>query len=313
MRSEWIGVAVAGGLAAFDLALFAWVGLDVAGLATTLAGVMTLGSFVVGYAALGYVGGRLWTARQRARADKARIQAQLEALEEGRARLAQAEKLAALGRLAAGIAHEVRNPLGVIRASASMVQEAFDRGTDDHRACDLIRDEIDRLDGLIAALLTFAKPTRMSLGETAVEPVVARAATLAAEARAALSVKTDVRAGAVRADADLLTQVLLGLVVNAAEAGAATVEIRATEEGDALRLEVADDGPGVAEEDVPTLFEPFFTTKDTGTGLGLSMALRIVEAHGGTLDVDAKGGLAGGARFVLSLPAGGPAQRVEAA
>lgn len=313
MRWEWIGLAAASGLAAVDLALFAWVGLDVGGLSRTAAGAMVLGSFVVGYAALGWVGGKLWSARQRARADRARIQAQLEALEDSRARLAQAEKLAALGRLAAGIAHEVRNPLGVIRASASMVQEAFDRGSDDHRACDLIRDEIDRLDGLIAALLTFAKPTRMTLGETEVGPVVERAAALAEEATGGLSVRRDVAPLTVRADADLLVQVLLGLVVNAAEAGARAVTITAAEGEGVLRVEVADDGPGIEDADLPRLFEPFFTTKETGTGLGLSMALRIVEAHGGGIDVAPRGGIEGGARFVVTLPAAGPSRAVEAA
>lgn len=315
-RWDIVGLVVGLATSALDLWVFAWVGSDLSVLYETTPGNLALGSFVVGYGLVGGVSGRLYMARQRSRADAARIEAQLEALEDSRLQLAQSEKLAALGRLAAGIAHEVRNPLGVIRASASMVQDAFDGGTEDHRACELIVDEIDRLDGLIGALLAFARPARMELSPTELRPVVERAATLAAEARD-VAVETDVDADViVRADGDLLTQVVLGLVVNAAEAGASRVGVRAGREGAAVELTVADDGSGIADEDEPRLFEPFFTTKDTGTGLGLSMATRIVEAHGGQIAVRRGAGLGEGGRgacFALTLPVDGPAVVTEAA
>ena len=327
-RWDIFGAVLGGVTAVLDLWLFEWVGLDVRGLVGSIGGTTVLGSFVVGYAALGFALGRLFIARQRARADARRIGDQLRALEESRARLASNEKLAALGRLAAGIAHEVRNPLGVIRASASLVEESLDRGSDDQRACELIRDEIDRLDGLIGALLAFAKPARMALAEIEVEPVIAHAIRLATESlgNGSLSPGSERRSFGVnarleldrpvRADGDLLTQLVLGLLVNAAEAGAGAAEVRASRHGDRLRVEVADDGPGVDANDASKIFEPFFTTKPTGTGLGLPMALRIAEAHGGTLELAPGRGLreggAGGC-FSFELPLGGPAIAAEAA
>lgn len=294
----------------FDLWMFGEYGLDVAGLTHHAVGWFVLGGFVLGYTGLGFALGRLWMARSRALEDAAQIKRQLEALEESRAQLVQSEKLAALGRLAAGIAHEVRNPLGVIRASASMVQEGFDAGTDDHRACELITTEIDRLDGLIGALLAYAKPARMTLSQTTLAPLIERAAKLARETRP-LEIVHEAADSELRADPDLVTQLLLGLFVNASEAGAGRIEVRTDERGGALSIDVADDGPGVPEDERAHVFEPFFTTKASGTGLGLSMAARIVEAHGGGIAVDASP--LGGACFTVTLPLEGPAALTEAA
>lgn len=298
MQKRWdlVGGAIGLGVACFDLWMFGLFGLDVAGLAAAPTGWAVLGGFASGYAAAGFVIGRLIIAR-------ARIRAQMRALEENRARLVQNEKLAALGRLAAGIAHEVRNPLGVIRASASMVEEAFEEGSDDRRACAFIREEIDRLDGLIGALLAFAKPARMTMGTVALPALIERATKLA-------SIEVERRIEGplpeLRADADLLTQLLFGLLVNAAEAGAKHVEVRARKDESGVAIDVADDGPGIDGENVERVLEPFFTTKASGTGLGLAMAARIVEAHGGTIEVQGKHAR-GGACFVIKLPAEGPA------
>ncbi len=316
-RWDWIGGALGLTTSAVDLWMFGGWGLDLAGLRGSPLGWAILASFVVGYTALGFALGRLYMARARALADAARIQRQLDLLEQRRAELAQSEKLAAIGRLAAGIAHEVRNPLGVIRASASIVREGLDEGTEDHRACELIEDEIDRLDGLIGALLAFARPARLTVAPTALGPVFDRAVALARESTALEVEVPDVPAQAaeastVQADADLLTQLVLGLLVNASEAGARRAEVRASMDPERARLEVADDGPGVEEEVRGRVFEPFFTTKASGTGLGLAMAQRIVEAHGGRIAVDADPAL-GGARFMVELPRGGPAALTEAA
>lgn len=315
-RWDVIGLFVGIAISAFDLGVFALAGLDVASLASSAVGWMVLGGFVSGYGLLGWASGRLLMARQRSKADAEQIQAQLEALEEGRAELAQSEKLAALGRLAAGIAHEVRNPLGVIRASASMVQESFDEGTDDHRACGMITDEIDRLDGLIGALLAFARPAPMKLSQTSLSAVVRRAMTLAMEARDVHVDADAVPDESLRADGDLLTQLLFGFFVNAAEAGARTVAVRSARAGSEITLEIADDGAGIALEDEARVFEPFFTTKDTGTGLGLPMAARIVGAHGGHIEIVQGRGLGErgrGACFAIHLPISGPAHLTEAA
>src|SRR5262249_11940369 len=132
-------------------------------------------------AALGYVIGKLLEARTQAREDARTIAAQLHALETSQRAALQNEKLAAIGRLAAGIAHEVRNPLGVIRASASMVREHFTTTDEAYRACEFIREEIDRLNGFITSLLTFSRPAELRLQPVAIEQVVDRALQLTGE------------------------------------------------------------------------------------------------------------------------------------
>ncbi|MGE0788484.1 MAG: sensor histidine kinase [Sandaracinaceae bacterium] len=310
LRWDLIGAGLLFVTSLVDLVMFEAFDLDVAALGAGWIGRAVLASFVGGYAVLGFALGRLWMARERAIADAARIADQHAELDASQQKLAHAEKLAALGRLSASIAHEVRNPLGVIRASLSMVQDNFDAGTDDHRACELAVDEIDRLDGLIGALLAFAKPTKLAASEVALDPLIERAATVARET-VALEVARKGTDRTLRADPDLLTQLVLGLLINAGQAGARRAEVRARSDGDAIWLEVGDDGPGIAADAAGHVFEPFFTTKAKGTGLGLPMALRIAEAHGGSIEVGHDDAM-GGARFVVRLPASGASARAAA-
>jgi signal transduction histidine kinase len=316
VRWDWIGLVAGGALGLLDaLALPALGGeFVIAGRNATLPIVLL---FSGSFAALGFATGRLALARSRAREAEATIRAQLEALEKAQSRVIQQEKLAALGRVAAGIAHEVRNPLGVIRASASMLEERFEPAEDAGRACRFIVEEIDRLNGLITALLTFARPAQPRLGSVALEKVVDRALQLASdEVRARhLDLVCEVRGvlPEVRADADLLAQVVYGLVVNAAERlpERGRIELRLTGDRDFASIEVADSGEGVDAALSDQIFEPFFTTKAGGTGLGLAMAERIVEAHAGRLELapGAGAGDAGaGACFRVVLPTGGPAE-----
>ncbi len=263
------------------------------------------------FAALCFAIGHFADARARARSDAETIRHQLRALEATQRIAIQNEKLAAVGRVAAGVAHEVRNPLGVIRASASMVQESFDRDDEAHRACQFICEEIDRLNALITALLTFSRPAEPRLRQTSVEKIVDRAVHLAsdelARRRIDLFRESAGPAPEVQADPDLLSQVVFGLVTNAAEAVDRDGRVAVRCEGDAggVRIEVADSGPGVAPGDASHVFEPFFTTKPTGTGLGLAMTARIVEAHGGRIAVlHGRGAGEGGAGacFRIELP-----------
>lgn len=304
-----LGAGLVSGL--FDLGLFWLLGERFHfSQAVAVAGVTCL--FAATTAALGYFIGRLLRARRRERADRETIAAQLVALEASQRQAMLNEKLAAIGRLAAGIAHEVRNPLGVIRASAKMVQEGFVPSDDAHRACQFICEEIDRLNGLITSLLNFARPARLRVQRVQLDVVFERALTLAAEQLSRQNVQA-IREGAtpleLDADPDLLSQVLLGLITNAAEAielpAGGRIALRVATTADEVRVEIADSGPGLSEEQKQRVFEPFFTTKPKGTGLGLAMALRIVEAHRGVLQaVEGRGaGPSGtGACFELRLP-----------
>ena len=289
-RLRWwgLGLGAVGGV--LDTALFLSLGIDFTVAGRDLTG-WVAGYLAVSFAGILYVVGSLMDARAQARRDTATIAEQMRSLEASQRHARQNEKLAAIGRLAAGIAHEVRNPLGVIRASASMVQESFDRDDEAFCACEFICAEIDRLNGLITSLLTFARPSEPRLQQVALEKVVDRALQIAADALRARGVdvvqRADGFAPEVSADPDLLAQVVLGLVTNAGEAMEAggRIEVRVSADREAACIEVADSGPGISFEDAERVFEPFFTTKATGTGLGLAMSARIVEAHEGHIEV----------------------------
>ncbi len=245
--------------------------------------------FGVSYAVLGYLGGHLIDARRR-------IRQQYEALQVSQARTLQLEKLASIGRLAAGVAHEVRNPLAVIRSSTSLLLESLDEEDPSaETAGRFIEEEIDRLDAFIGALLDFSRPVEPSRVEVEVSRIAEHVGRLAEGA-----IEVEVGSGVVAVDRDQIVQLLFALVVNAREV-AERVRLRAFAAADGACFEVEDDGPGIAAEDAGRIFEPFFTTKGAqGTGLGLPMAARIAEAHEAQLEL-VEGEL-GGACFRLTIP-----------
>jgi signal transduction histidine kinase len=217
-------------------------------------------------------------------------------------RLVQSEKLAGIGRLAAGVAHEINNPLAVILGYANLLQ----RGATGRLAEDLriIEDESLRAREIVEGLLDLSRP----LG-TAAEPVDLRAlcdevaGRLLATGR--LGGATVAVSGAARVEGhpQKLRQVVLNLVMNGAEAAGpgGRVQVGLAQLPGGAELVVQDSGPGLSAEASGKLFEPFFTTKPAGTGLGLAVSLGIVQAHGGTLEGDSPPG--GGARFTVRLPA----------
>jgi len=246
------------------------------------------------YALLGWALGRLVRARST-------IAAQLAELEASRQRVVQAEKLAALGRVSAALAHEIRNPLGVMKSSAALIRDGV--GEADQAPCDFIVEECDRLNALVTGLLAFARPEPLELGDVALVDVVASALRQAEEVASARSVAVEQSgvAGSVRGDSALLAQLVANLVVNAVQAAAGRVELRV----DGGVVEVADDGPGVSNEQRETLFEPFVTGRAGGTGLGLATSARIAAAHGASLELMDGRGLGPGGRgacFRLELP-----------
>jgi two-component system sensor histidine kinase HydH len=306
-RWRWYG-ATAGLLTGLgDALLLKWLGVGFAingRDATLLVGMY----FGLSFAALGFLLGVVFAAQRRGQRAAAVIREQMDAISMTRARLAQSEKLAALGQLAAAIAHEVRNPLAVIRSAAQDLGDAIpasDAGA--RRASTFITAEIDRLNNVVTSLLGFARPLQVQPGAVAVRDLLDRALLLAREELAAKQVHVQRSEAAdlppVTADPDLMSQVLLGLLANASEAvpvgGEVTVQARAV--GAAVEIDVADSGPGIPAELRERIFEPFFTTRTRGTGLGLAIARQIVTAHVGTIEVGERTG--GGARFTVRLPA----------
>jgi signal transduction histidine kinase len=222
-------------------------------------------------------------------------------------RTMRAERLAAVGTLAAGLAHEVRNPLNSASLQLAVLERRLERGETGEKATmitRIIKGEIDRLDRLVREFLAFAKPTPLDPRPVDLPQLLAgTAALIAPEAEAArIAVKVDADAALPRAagDAERLRQVLLNLTRNAVEAmqerGGALI-LRARGRGDLVEIEVEDDGPGFPDE-LP-VFDAFFTTKDQGTGLGLSLAHRIIADHGGTIAVSSRPGRT---CFTFTLP-----------
>lgn len=304
---RWWGFAtgIAVGLGDLALTLLLGIRFEMNGLDVTLAALALYGGT---FAAAGFLFGLVLEARRRDRRAAAIIAAQMETVAATRARLAQSEKLAALGQLAAAIAHEVRNALGIIRSAAQGLNEGLPAGdADAQRACSFITAEIDRLGSVVSSLLSFARPPRLAPRAVAVDALFDQALLLARQDLDAKDIRV-VRAGAsslpdVSADSDLIVQVLLGLLANAADVVPRGGEVRlgARADGDGLvEIDVADSGPGVPEELRGRIFEPFFTTRDKGTGLGLAVARQIVEAHAGRIEVAERPG--GGALFRIALP-----------
>ncbi len=225
-----------------------------------------------------------------------------EALRTHQEQLVQHEKLAGIGRLAAGVAHEINNPLGVILGYVRLLQ----RKAEGSLAEDLnvVEEEAVRCQEIVEGLLDLARPGRVAVERVALrevcDEVVAR---LQETSRlGGVQVRVEGEASAC-AHPQRVRQVLFNLVKNAAEAagpgGRVEVRIEARTEGGAS-VAVSDSGPGVKPEDRPRLFEPFFTTKNSGTGLGLAVSQAIAHAHNGRIEADA--GPLGGARFTLHLP-----------
>ncbi|MCB9797148.1 MAG: hypothetical protein H6741_31055 [Alphaproteobacteria bacterium] len=255
----------------------------------------TMALFSATFGAFGFMMGRLAEARVRLAADAALIRAQVTALEEARDRLVAAETLASLGRMAASVAHEVRNPLGVIRSSAALIEEGLAPESEDAEAAQFILEEVDRLDDYVGRILDYARPLLPERRPVDLGAVAARARRLI-DGR--LEVEVEGATPEVEGDEELLVRLLLGLLVNAAEAGASRVRLRLGEGAGEVRVDVCDDGEGVPEGAREMLFEPFFTTKAQGTGLGLALARRVAEAHGGGLELVEGEGTC----FRLSLP-----------
>jgi signal transduction histidine kinase len=224
----------------------------------------------------------------------------------------RAERLAAVGRLAAGMAHEVRNPL----TSAILLLETA--GHDPtarltHEDLDLITQELHRIESTLQTFLDYARPPKPAWADCDLTRVVQDAVALARGRinQAGITVRLNVPADPCRllADRTQLVQVVLNLLLNAVDAmptgGALTIDLAGQPTEGTVELAVRDTGPGIATDVLSRLFEPFVTGKETGTGLGLVVSRQMVDDHGGTITGSNDPG--GGARFVVRLPVRPPA------
>jgi two-component system, NtrC family, sensor histidine kinase HydH len=222
------------------------------------------------------------------------------------------QRLALIGTMAAGVAHEIRNPLASIKGAAQFVQKDLEEtpGKDEAKEyLKLLVGEVDRLNGVVESFLTYARPMDPRRQEVALDVFLKDLLRLhAASLPASIKVETqfDPDLPAVRADAALLTNAVTNAIRNAVEVmpEGGTLTLRTSGVASALRswaaIQIEDTGPGIPRDEVERIFQPFYTTKAKGTGLGLAIALRVVEAHGG--DIIVENLEPRGCRFTFLLP-----------
>ena len=211
--------------------------------------------------------------------------------------VARSRRLASLGSLAAGVAHEIRNPLSSIKGFATWFRERYRNNPEDRETAEVMIREVDRLNRVITQLLEFARPLTMNRVPTPLPAVIRHALKMVeGEAhRKGIALETDLSAeiGEVSLDADRMTQVFLNLCLNAIaamEAGGVLRVSLARRDERTVRITVADTGIGIPKEDLPRVFDPYFTTRSSGTGLGLAIVHKIVEAHGGEVRLESEPG-----------------------
>jgi signal transduction histidine kinase len=233
-------------------------------------------------------------------------------MEEMRKRLEQSERLSSLGQLAAGVAHEIRNPLNAISMASQRLQREYlpceeDKSQEFGHLTGVIRDEIRRLNVIIEEFLTFSRSRRLELRDFSLTEVIEKLVRLLGEeARArgvSLTLKMEQNVLMVPMDVDKLQQALINIIKNAMEsiAGEGAVDIVVERQaGERAVIRISDTGSGLTPEEVEKIFNPDYTTKEKGLGLGLTIAHEIIRSHGGTIRVQSNVGR--GTTFEVVLP-----------
>jgi two-component system NtrC family sensor kinase len=244
--------------------------------------------------------------------DNANLYAELndfaEELERSQAQLVQAEKMAAIGRLAASLAHEINNPLQAIHNTLHLSSQAALGSEKRLRYLNMAQDEVQKLIEIVQRMLDFYRPSRGDAGPTEINEVIERVLALARKRlrHSNVEVHTDLSDDlpTLSLVADQISQVFLNLVINAIEAmpdgGDLWLETALSADEDEIVITFRDSGIGMSSEEIASLFEPFYTTKVDGTGLGLAISYGIIERHRGVIEVSSRPGV--GSTFVVRLP-----------
>lgn len=221
-------------------------------------------------------------------------------------RLNRAEHLSSLGEMAAVISHEIRNPLGIIRSSADHLKKKMNGIDPSNTIPDIIVEETGRLNAIITDFLNYARPRDPSFAPCRVEEVVEKNLAYLANQieEKGFTVQRDIAENLpeISADSAMLYQAFLNILINATQASddGGNISVRVNADRNAVHVHIEDDGPGVSEDQLDKIWDPFFTTKDKGTGLGLGIVKKIVELHGGAVEIGNRP--AGGAQVAIRLP-----------
>ncbi len=213
-------------------------------------------------------------------------------LQQSRDKLIQAERLATAGKMSASFAHEIRNPLSSMRMLSQLLMQKPEMSAEQRQSLQYILEEIERIDNIVKGLMDFARPTTLNLAEQPLVPALQAVLSLMEanlthhQIRLVLEFAPDLPD--LQFDSDKIKQAFINVVLNAMEAmpQGGTLSVTTFKLEDGISIKVTDTGVGIPEADIEHLFEPFFSRKDKGTGLGLANVKRILEEHGGTVEIE---------------------------
>ncbi len=234
------------------------------------------------------------------------IEKRAEEQRELESQLHQAERLAVLGQMVAGVSHEIKNPLGIIRSTAELLGEMPDASEPQKRLSGVIKEESTRLNQIVTEFLDFARPQVPNLRECQLEEIIQKNLTFIGPEleKKGILVHDNLNGRSLKlsGDPDLLYRAFLNILLNAIQSmeDGGAIEIKVVEARNAYRIDIEDTGRGISEENVGKIFNPFFTTKERGSGLGLSIVKKIIEGHRGTIGIQSREGK--GTKVRVQLP-----------
>ena len=225
-----------------------------------------------------------------------------------RREIERSQRLASVGRLAAGVAHEIRNPLSSIKGFATYFKERYPDNARDQQTATIMIQEVDRLNRVVGQLLEFARPVAIKPQATNLNTLIDDSIKLIEKQAGAsgihIKTRNSIQVSEILVDPDRLNQVLLNIYLNAIESmpdgGELNIELSSAPGADGVDIVIADTGCGISPEDLSNIFDPYYTTKSSGTGLGLAIAHNIIEAIGGQIQVKSQPGQ--GTTFRITLP-----------
>jgi two-component system, NtrC family, sensor histidine kinase HydH len=221
----------------------------------------------------------------------------------------RSRRLASIGGLAAGVAHEIRNPLSSIKGFATYFSERYKDVPEDKKTAEVMIQEVERLNRVIGQLLEFARPVNIQKRPISLLTLIDHSIKIIERDAEKKNIRIDVSGvpaniGPVSVDSDRMSQVFLNLYLNAIDAmpdgGTLTTKALIDKDSDMLRIMITDTGRGIEQKDLAHVFDPYFTSKQSGTGLGLSIVHRIIESHNGQVTIESEPGR--GTRVTVSLP-----------
>jgi signal transduction histidine kinase len=221
--------------------------------------------------------------------------------------LNRARRLSSLGEMVAGVSHEIRNPLGIIRSSAGLLKKKMEKLDPSNAIPDIIVEESERLNNIITDFLNFARPREPNRSPCKVQEVIDKnisyLGTQLAEKGCTVEKQVDGELPEILADSDMLYQAFLNILINAMQAmpGGGKISVGIFSENGDLAVRFEDEGSGIDAEVMDKIWDPFFTTKEKGTGLGLGIVKKLIELHGGDLSIENRSSK--GARVIVRLPA----------